>query len=202
MVVWHLNSCIFCCQVSAWVMFDDLVRSANQSCCWNSCSPGASGSVNIDAFFFQICYQSAIDSEWKCVHLWMALSTIKTTAFRSCSAAFWHNSQHIRAERETYVKKIPWNPFEIQDWRTRRKNWSEMIVLMIWHRRRRVSLGRFPISPIRNGACFHMLVRVPSKAYHHSNYSSEGDEHCQHSISWAVNKLCWGVLMMSVWETK
>lgn len=107
MVVWHLNSCIFCCQVSAWVMFDDLVRSANQSCCWNSCSPGASGSVNIDAFFFQICYQSAIDSEWKCVHLWMALSTIKTTAFRSCSAAFWHNSQHIRAERETYVKKIP-----------------------------------------------------------------------------------------------
>lgn len=31
-------------------------------------------------------------------------------------------------------------------------------------------------------ACFYMAVRAPSKARHHSNYSSEGDKHCQHSI--------------------
>lgn len=49
--------------------------------------------------------------------------------------------------------------------------------------RGRVGLAGFPNPLIRNGACFHMPVRVPSKAYHHSNYSSEGDEHCQHSIS-------------------
>lgn len=32
-------------------------------------------------------------------------------------------------------------------------------------------------------ACFYMAARALGKARHHSNYSSKGDKHCQHSIS-------------------
>lgn len=60
---------------------------------------------------------------------------------------------------------------------------SKKIVLGICRCHRRINLAWFPKLLIRNAACFHMPVRVPSKAYHHSNYSSEVDEYHQHSIS-------------------
>lgn len=43
-------------------------------------------------------------------------------------------------------------------------------------------LGWVSTASNQKRACFYMAVGAPSKARHHSNYSSEGDKRCQHSI--------------------
>lgn len=106
--------------------------------------------------------------------------------FRSHSAVLWNDNifkqaGNLQKKKETFSTESFWHlgsksAKEIDLMR-------EKIVLGKCCCRKHVGLAHIPKCPIRNATCFHMAVCVPSKAYHHSNYSSEGDKRCQHSIS-------------------
>lgn len=76
----------------------------------------------------------------------------------------------------TFPHEIPLT-FRIREHKGRIDLMSEKTVLGICRCHEHINLTRFP------KPCFHMSARVPSKAYHHSNYSREVVEYSQHSIS-------------------
>lgn len=131
-------------------------------------------------------------SGWQCIHLkalWMIISGhCARSNQQRLDPAVQHFDTTLNA-LESVVDRCEKNShgipltFGIGEHKGGIDLMSEKIVLGICRCRGCVSLARFPKPLIRNGACFHMPVRVPSKAYHHRNYSREGDEHCQHSIS-------------------
>lgn len=136
----------------------------------------------------------SIFRKWKCIHL-KVLRMITSghhagSTQQHLDPAVQHFDMSLNAlEREEDLSKkkkkfhgIPLT-FSMREHKRRIDLMSEKIVLGICQCCGHVSLAWFPQPLIRNGACFLMPVCVPSKAYHHSNYSSEGDEHCQHSIS-------------------
>lgn len=108
-------------------------------------------------------------SEWKYIHLKVLrmILSVEATAFRSCSAAFWHGSQCIRAGRGPVLKKQKIKiPFDIQDWRAQRKNWSDErkdCTGDMLRRRGHNALARFPKPLIRNSAYFTCLYVFPAK---------------------------------------
>lgn len=133
-----------------------------------------------------------------------ALCAIEPTAFRSCSAAFWHDSQRIRVCGRPVWKKFPWNPFDIRDRRAQRRNWFD---------ERKDCTGDMSLSRVRQLGSVSKTSNQKRCLFSHACPCSQQSLSSQKLFQggrWAlptlhlraVNKLCWGVLMMSVWETK